>query len=162
MPERPQCVKEREPQWRWLDPPKQRKEGITMQTYIILMTLTDRGLRNLKEAPARIDAAVRALEADGGRLLGFYAVMGGYDYVAIAEVPNDDVAWSQALSLNMLGNVRAIVLKAARREEFTETVKRIQPQVWHAAKAQAASEHKPLREWVEEAIRERLEKAKGG
>jgi uncharacterized protein with GYD domain len=133
-----------------------------METYVVLMNLTERGLRDLKEAPARIEAAAEALEAAGGRLLGFYAVIGGYDYVAIAEVPNDDVARSQLLNLSMLGNVRTTALKAASREEFSETVKRIQPEVWRAAKAQAASEKKLLREWVEETIKERLERAKSG
>lgn len=56
-----------------------------MPTYIILMNLTEQGIKNIKEAPQRIEATAKALEAVGGKLKDFYTVMGLYDYVAIAE-----------------------------------------------------------------------------
>lgn len=39
-----------------------------------------------------IEEVVKGLEAIGGKLIGFYTVMGEYDYVAIAEAPSDEVA----------------------------------------------------------------------
>ncbi len=96
-----------------------------MPTYVVLMNLTDQGIKNIKEAPARIAKAAKALEAAGGRLLDFYTVMGAYDYVAIAEAPSDEVALAQLLALGMAGNVRTTTLKAFRREEFAEILKKL-------------------------------------
>jgi uncharacterized protein with GYD domain len=38
-----------------------------MPTYIILYKLTDQGIRNIKEAPQRIEEGTKALERSGGR-----------------------------------------------------------------------------------------------
>jgi uncharacterized protein with GYD domain len=63
-----------------------------MPTYVTLMKLTDEGVRGIKDAPKRIEEGIKGLEAAGGKLLGFYVVMGEYDYVGIAEAPSDEVA----------------------------------------------------------------------
>ena len=96
-----------------------------MPTYVILMNLTEQGVKNVKEAPARIEATAKALEAVGGKLIGFYVVMGQYDYVAIAEGPSDEVALTQLLGLGMQGNVKTTTLKAFTKEELAEIVKRL-------------------------------------
>jgi uncharacterized protein with GYD domain len=56
-----------------------------MVTYIVLMKLTDQGIKDIKNAPQRIEAAAKALEAMGGKMTGFYLTMGEYDYVVIGE-----------------------------------------------------------------------------
>jgi uncharacterized protein with GYD domain len=94
-----------------------------MATYIILMKLTKQGVQDIKNAPDRVTQIEKSLEAAGGKLLGFYVTMGEYDYVAIAEGPNDRVALAQLLGLGMLGTVRSNTLKAFSREEFAEILK---------------------------------------
>ena len=89
-----------------------------MPTYIVLMSLTDKGIADVKEAPKRIEAAERSLEAAGGKMIGFYTTMGHYDYVAITEGPSDEAAMAQLLGLGMAGFVRTTTLKAFTREEF--------------------------------------------
>ena len=96
-----------------------------MPTYVILMNLTEQGVKNVKEAPARIEATAKALEAVGGKLIGFYVVMGQYDYVAIAEGPSDEVALTQLLGLGMQGNVKTTTLKAFTKEELAKIVKKL-------------------------------------
>ena len=96
-----------------------------MPTYVILMNLTEQGVRNIKEAPARLEATEKAIEAAGGKLRAFYLVMGQYDYVAIAEGPSDENALTQLMALAMQGNVRTTTLKAFTREEFAEIVKKL-------------------------------------
>jgi len=96
-----------------------------MATYIILMKFTDQGIKAIRNAPLRIEAAVKGLEAMGGKVTGFYATMGEYDYVAIGEAPNDTVGMTFLLGLGLAGNVRTTTLKAFTREEFAEIVKKL-------------------------------------
>ena len=96
-----------------------------MPTYIVLYKLTDQGIRNIKEAPRRIEEGIKALEAVGGKVIGFYSVMGEYDYVGIGEAPNDETAVALALAMGSQGNVRTTTLKAFTKEEFAEIVKKL-------------------------------------
>ena len=96
-----------------------------MSTYICLMKLTEQGIKNIKDAPVRVLAATKALEAAGGKIIGFYTVMGQYDYVAILEAPSDEVALTQLLGLGRLCDVLTITLKAFTTDEFTEIVKKV-------------------------------------
>ena len=96
-----------------------------MPTYITLYKLTDQGIKNIKDAPARVDEAVKGLESMGGKLIGFYATFGEYDYVAIGEIPSDELAMAFALALGSKGNVRTASLKAFKREEFKEIVEKL-------------------------------------
>ncbi|MCG6916264.1 MAG: GYD domain-containing protein [Deltaproteobacteria bacterium] len=96
-----------------------------MPTYIGLYKLTDQGIKNIKEMPQRIEKAIEASEAVGGKLLGAYVVMGDYDLVSIAEFPNDETVLSLALALGAQGNVRTTTLKAFTKEEFAKIVKKL-------------------------------------
>jgi uncharacterized protein with GYD domain len=96
-----------------------------MVTYILLMKLTDQGVKAIKEAPARIEAGIKGWEAMGGKIHGFYATMGEYDYVSVGEAPSDEVAMAFSLALSSLGNVRTVSLKAFTVEEFTKVVKHL-------------------------------------
>ncbi len=96
-----------------------------MNTYIILMKLTDQGIKTVKDAPKRAEAGIKAFEKMGGKVLGFYASLGEYDYVSIGEAPNDEVATAFSLALGSLGNVRTTSLRAFTLKEFTEIVKKV-------------------------------------
>ncbi len=96
-----------------------------MPTYISLFKLTDQGIKNIKDTPQRIEQGVKGLEAMGGKLVGFYSVMGDYDYVGISEAPSDEVITAFLLALGADGNVRTTTLKAFTTEEFVEIVKKL-------------------------------------
>jgi uncharacterized protein with GYD domain len=96
-----------------------------MPTYIFLYKLTDQGIKNIKEMPQRIEKAIEASEAVGGKVLGAYSVLGEYDLVSIAEFPNDETVLNLALAFGSLGNVRSTTLKAFTQEEFAEIVKKL-------------------------------------
>jgi uncharacterized protein with GYD domain len=96
-----------------------------MPTYITLMKLTDQGIKNIKDAPQRIEEGIKAMEAMGGKLIGFWTVMGEYDYIAVAEGTSDETAMTFNLGLGVGGNVRTTTLKAFTREEFAEMVKNL-------------------------------------
>ena len=96
-----------------------------MPTYIVLYKLTDQGIKNIKDAPQRVEGATKRLEEMGGKVIGIYTVMGEYDYVSIGEAPNDEVAMTFALALGSQGNVRSTTLKAFTKEEFANIVQKL-------------------------------------
>ena len=96
-----------------------------MPTYIGLYKLTDQGIKAIKDAPGRIEAAIKGAEKMGGKSLGVYVVMGEYDYVTIGEFPSDEVVTTFALALGSLGNVRTTTLRAYTKEEFAAMVKKL-------------------------------------
>ncbi len=93
-----------------------------MPTYIGLYNFTEQGIKNIKESPGRIEEGIKAAEAMGAKVTGFYLVMGEYDCVAIAEFPNDEAAMAFALAVGSRGNVRTTTLKAFTKEEFAGVV----------------------------------------
>ena len=96
-----------------------------MNTYITLMKLTDQGAKGLKEAPKRVEDALKVFDQMGGKLIGFYATQGEYDYIGIGEASSDENATAFSLALSSLGNVRTTTLRAFTIKEFAEMVKKL-------------------------------------
>ncbi len=96
-----------------------------MATYIVLCKLTDQGAKDIKKAPRLIKLAARMAEKVGGKITGFYLTMGDYDYVAIGEAPNDEVACSFLLGLSATGILKTTTLKAFTLDEFAGMVKNL-------------------------------------
>ena len=96
-----------------------------MPTYVILNNWTDQGIRNLKESPKRLNATRKAIEAAGGKVLGYYLTMGRYDSVMIAEAPNDEVAATLALSAGSQGSIRTETLKAFTEDEYRKIIAKV-------------------------------------
>jgi uncharacterized protein with GYD domain len=96
-----------------------------MPTYIGLYKVTDQGVKAIKDAPGRIEAGIKAAEKMGGKVIGFYAVTGEYDYVAIGEFPSDEVAATFSIATSLLGNVRITTLRAFTKEEFAGILKKL-------------------------------------
>lgn len=93
-----------------------------METYIILANYTQQGVANIKESPARIQAVHKAVEAAGGKWLGWYLTMGQYDMVLIVQAPNAQVAASLLLAIGSQGNVSTQSMRAFNEEEFKALV----------------------------------------
>ncbi len=97
-----------------------------MPTYVGLYKKTDQGARTVKEAPGRIEAGIKATERMGGKSLAFYVCENGeYDYVAIGEMPNDEVAKMFTSAPESLGSVRVNWTKAYTPAEFADMVARL-------------------------------------
>ena len=77
-----------------------------MPTYISLVNLTDQGIKEVKNAPERLRSFDEAAREAGGRLVGFYLVLGQYDYVVITEAPDDQTAARLILGTIAQGSVR--------------------------------------------------------
>ena len=91
----------------------------------MLNNWTDQGIRTIKESPRRLDATKKAIEAAGGKMLGFYLTMGKYDSVLIVEAPSDEVAATLALSAGSQGSIRTETLKAFPEAEYRHIIAKI-------------------------------------
>lgn len=89
-----------------------------MPTYISLVNLTEKGVREMRDAPERLLAFDEAARQVGGKLVGFYLVMGQYDYIVISEAPDDQTAARLILGTLAQGTVRTQTMRAFPREEF--------------------------------------------
>ncbi len=93
-----------------------------MATYVTLVRYTEQGIRNIKDGPARIDAAKKAYQSAGGEVKAWYLAMGRYDAVMIADCPNDEAVAKLALSLGSLGNVRTETMRVFSESEFRKLI----------------------------------------
>ena len=93
-----------------------------MPTYITLGNWTDQGVRNVKDASKRIDAAKKMMKDAGGEMKAFYMTMGAYDLVTVVEAPNDEVVAKILLSIGGLGNVRTTTLRAFSEAETRKII----------------------------------------
>jgi uncharacterized protein with GYD domain len=89
-----------------------------MPTYISLVNLTEQGIREVKNAPERLKFFDDAAKEAGARLVGFYLVMGQYDYVIITEAPDDQTAARLILGSIAQGSIRTQTMRAFPRDEF--------------------------------------------
>lgn len=96
-----------------------------MPTYVTLFQWTEQGVRDVKNSAARFENAKAMVESMGGKVLGLYVTMGGYDIVSVTEAPNDELASAMALSVASRGNVRTTTMRAFTESEFVEIAKKV-------------------------------------
>ncbi len=93
-----------------------------MPHYISLARYTQKGVENLKDAPKRVEATKKAIEAAGGKLKAVYWTLGQYDAVVITEFPDDETGLKVGLAAAMQGYVRGETLRAFTEEEFRRII----------------------------------------
>jgi uncharacterized protein with GYD domain len=93
-----------------------------MPTYIALLKWTPQGLQNLKESPARLDAARKSFEGTDVKLKEFYMVTGRYDMVAICEAPDEGLLARALLSMTSKGGITSETCRAFTEEEYRQII----------------------------------------
>ena len=93
-----------------------------MPTYISLVNLTSQGAKDPKGITSRIEDSRKLFESCGAKLKEVYLVTGQYDYVVIAEAPDDETAAKAVLSLASKGNVRTQTFRAFTAEETARVI----------------------------------------
>ena len=93
-----------------------------MAKYVLLLRFTQQGAQNIKDGPARLEAAKETLQGLGAELQDFYLTLGEYDAVVVVEAPDDKTLAKASLAISSLGNVRIETLRAFTEEEYGEIV----------------------------------------
>ena len=77
-----------------------------MPTYLMLTTLTEKGVQTLKSNPARLREVNRDVEELGARVLHQWASLGEYDFVNIVEAPDDLTIAKVSAALGARGSAK--------------------------------------------------------
>ncbi|UCH21548.1 MAG: GYD domain-containing protein [Deltaproteobacteria bacterium] len=93
-----------------------------MPTYVTLIKYTQKGVENMKESPARLDAAKELFKSMGGELKAFYLAMGRYDAVVIGEGPDDETATKLAMTIASVGAVRTETFRVFTEDEYRKII----------------------------------------
>lgn len=89
-----------------------------MQTYIVLASFTDQGIRSIKDTVKRADAAREAAGRFGVKMKDIYWTQGQYDLVTLCEGQDEASIAAFGLALTSAGNIRFQTLRAFSRDEM--------------------------------------------
>jgi len=93
-----------------------------MATFITLANYTAQGIANIKESPARLDAAREQLAAIGVTVKEFYLTMGEYDIVIVVEAPDNTTAAKALIGMGAQGNISTTSMVALTEDEFRAVI----------------------------------------
>jgi uncharacterized protein with GYD domain len=96
-----------------------------MPTYIALAKLTDQGVRTMKDLSRRLQNAEETFRSLGAELKEVYLAMGEYDYVVIADAPDDETIARVSLAVAGQGNVRTNTFRVFDRQETMRLVEKM-------------------------------------
>ena len=93
-----------------------------MPTYLMLTTLTEKGVQTLHANPARLAEVNRDVEEMGAKVLHQWAALGEYDFVNIVEAPDDLTMANLSVKLGARGSVKFETLTLVPVDEFLATL----------------------------------------
>jgi uncharacterized protein with GYD domain len=90
--------------------------------FIMSLNFTDQGVRNIKDAPKRAEAAKDLAKKCGAEVKSVYLTTGDSDLLVMLEAPNGDNAVKFAMALGSLGNVHTRTSRAWSETEYRKLV----------------------------------------
>ena len=93
-----------------------------MPTYVSLLQWTQRGIENVKDSPARLEAAKEEFQSMGVEMKDFYLLMGQYDLLVVVEAPDAASVTKAVLHQASLGAIRTETFRAYTEDEYREIV----------------------------------------
>jgi uncharacterized protein with GYD domain len=96
-----------------------------MATYVTLYKYTEQGIRNIKEAPGRVEAAKKAAAQGGMTVKETLWLQGEYDFLAISEAPDEATAMAFLINTLKMGNVRTLTMRAFNASEMGKILDKV-------------------------------------
>jgi uncharacterized protein with GYD domain len=93
-----------------------------MPTFIILMSWTEQGIHNVKDAPKRAGVAKEIAKKLGVEIKQTYLTNGEFDFVSIVEAANGDNIAKFCMQIGALGNVRTRTVRAWSQDEYMKLI----------------------------------------
>src|SRR5260221_3767175 len=91
-----------------------------MPTFILTINWTDQGIRAVRDAPKRSQAARELAKKVGVEIKQIYLTSGEHDLLVIAQAPLRDHVSKFALAIGSLGNVRTRTSPACTETAWTQ------------------------------------------
>lgn len=99
------------------------KKGVAMHTYIVFFGFTAQGVSNIKDSPARVEAAKRTVKSMGGEVKAFYGILGSqFDTIFILKAPGDKAVAKMVLAIAAGGNVRTETHRLFTEDEYRSII----------------------------------------
>jgi len=93
-----------------------------MPTFMLSLNFTDQGIRGIKDAPKRTQAARDLAKKVGVEIKQVYLTAGDSDLVIFVDTPNGDNVAKFALALSSVGNVHTRTGRVWSEAEFLKLV----------------------------------------
>ena len=93
-----------------------------MPTFILTINWTDQGIRAVKDAPKRAEAARALARKVGVEIKEAYLTSGEHDLLVIAEAPQGDNITKFSLAIGSQGNVRTRTSRAWTESEWAKLI----------------------------------------
>ena len=97
-------------------------KGKPMPTFILSLNWTDQGIRGVKDAPKRSEAARQLAKKVGVEIKQVFLTSGDSDLLLIVDTANGDNVAKFAMALGGLGNVRSRTARAWSEPEFAKLI----------------------------------------
>ena len=91
-----------------------------MATFVILYKYTEQGIKNIKEAPKRVEAAKKTAAKAGLTVKETLWLQGEYDFLSIGEAADEYAATAFNINVLKQGNVHTHTMRAFTAEEMTK------------------------------------------
>ena len=93
-----------------------------MPTFITMLNWTDQGIRSVKEAPKRIQAAREVSKKFGVEFKQIFLTSGEFDLLAVLEAPHYDNVAKFAMASGAQGYVRSRTVRAWTEAEMGKLI----------------------------------------
>jgi uncharacterized protein with GYD domain len=93
-----------------------------MPMFMLSISFTDQGIRAIKDAPKRTQAARDLAKKVGVEIKQVYLTSGDSDLVVFVDAPNGDNVAKFALAVSSMGNVRTKTARAWAEAEYLKLV----------------------------------------
>ena len=96
-----------------------------MPTYIVLGNYTQKGIEEVKETDKKLKATHDWIKEYQGEIKQLFYTFGRYDFVAIAEFPDNNTMMKAALRIARSGEVRTETLVTIPVEDYVSISKEL-------------------------------------
>jgi len=93
-----------------------------MPIFVIMGSLTEKGIKSIKDAGKRQKQAEEIIKSVGGKLLCLYYTFGKYDWISIVEGPSLEAAMKALFIFGQGGTNRTRTLVALTSEEANKII----------------------------------------
>jgi uncharacterized protein with GYD domain len=93
-----------------------------MPTFVLLTTLTTKGVQTLKSNPDRLRAVNKDVEELGAKVIHQWATLGPFDFVNVVEAPDAETISRVSIALAARGSAKLQTMQAFEIDDFLDSI----------------------------------------